>query len=402
MSASTKTEYDAIVVGGGPAGATAAQALACNGHAVLLLDKRGRIKPCGGAIPPRLVADFEIPSEIIVARAKSAQITAPSNVKVDMPIDGGGYVGMVDRGEFDEWLRQRACQHGANLVTGKFRRFTRDPDGTAVVEYQPVSDGETKACVCARARAVVGADGALSQVAKQAMPRSRAVPFVFAYHEILEAPDTFSNTSYDHERCEVIYDGDYSPDFYSWVFPHGKSLSIGTGTAYKGFSLRGSIASLRQVTGLDTCRTIRCEGAPIPLRPRKCWDNGRDVILAGDAAGTVAPASGEGIYYAMITGQFAAEAVDLMLQTGNVRHLASARKRFMKRHGRIFFILGLLQWFWYHSDWRREQFVKLCGDPDVQRLTWQSYMHKELVQGEHRSHMRVLKNDIAHLLGVAR
>ena len=54
---------------------------------------------------------------------------------------------------------------------------------------------------------------------------------------------------------------------------------------------------------------MRREGAPIPLKPLPRWDNGRDVVLAGDAAGVVAPASGEGIYYAMVGGRLAAEAV---------------------------------------------------------------------------------------------
>ena len=104
--------YDAIVIGGGPAGATAAQELAQQGHSVLLLDRAGRIKPCGGAIPPRLIRDFEIPDRLLVAKAQCARMVAPSHHQVDIPIENG-FVGMVDRDEFDEWLRQRAASAGA-------------------------------------------------------------------------------------------------------------------------------------------------------------------------------------------------------------------------------------------------------------------------------------------------
>jgi geranylgeranyl reductase len=157
---------------------------------------------------------------------------------------------------------------------------------------------------------------------------------------------------------------------------------------------------LRGVSGLDGTETIRREGAPIPLRPLARWDNGRDVVLAGDAAGVVAPASGEGIYYAMTGGRLAAEAVDAFLATGDARSLALARKRFMKAHGRVFWILGLMQRFWYANDKRRERFVSICRDPDVQELTWQAYMHKKLVRAKPMAHMRIFFKDLAHLVGV--
>src|SRR6187200_944636 len=127
--------FDAVVVGGGPAGATAAADLARLGRSVLLLDRAGRIKPCGGAIPPRLIRDFEIPDDLLVARATAARMVAPSNRQVDMPINGG-FVGMVDRDVFDEWLRQRAAAFGAIRRAGTFRTLTRDADGTVLLDYQ--------------------------------------------------------------------------------------------------------------------------------------------------------------------------------------------------------------------------------------------------------------------------
>ncbi|NJM91423.1 MAG: geranylgeranyl diphosphate reductase, partial [Rhodospirillaceae bacterium] len=236
-------------------------------------------------------------------------------------------------------------------------------------------------------------------VARQVIPGAARMRYVFAYHEIVKSPPETS-AAFDGTRCDVYYRGQLSPDFYGWIFPHGETASVGTGSAIKGFALRTAVGDLRAVAGLNGAETIRREGAPIPMRPLKCWDNRRDVVLAGDAAGVVAPASGEGIYYAMTGGRLAAEAVDRFLATGDARALANARRRFMRAHGRVFWILGIMQRFWYASDRRRERFVSICRDPDVQRLTWQAYMHKKLVRANPLAHVRIFFKDLAHLLGI--
>jgi geranylgeranyl reductase len=384
--------YDAVVVGGGPSGATAAHELARKGRSVLLLDKAGRIKPCGGAIPPVLVREFAIPDRLLCARISAARMVAPSEKGVDMPV-GNGFVGMVNREEFDEFLRERAAEAGAERVAGTFGEVTRDRDGTAVVNFSPKGSEEVRQV---RARVVVGADGAKSQVGKQCVKGVEKIKYVFAYHEIVEAPAA----GFDAARCDVYYQGRISPDFYGWVFPHGHTASVGSGSAVKGFSIRKSVTDLRALAGLSGAKTIRREGAPIPMKPARRWDNGRDVVLAGDAAGVVAPASGEGIYYAMEGGRLAGEAAEAFLATGDVRALGTARKRFMKAHGRVFLILGIMQWFWYSSDKRRERFVTMCEDKDVQRLTWESYMNKKLVRKDPLAHVKIFFKDTAHLLGL--
>jgi geranylgeranyl reductase len=390
--------FDVVVVGGGPSGATAAHDLARHGRSVLLLDRAGRIKPCGGAIPPRLIRDFDIPDHLLVARVNSARMVSPSDKQVDMPIDGG-VVGMVDRDVFDEWLRARAAQAGAGRRTGLFRRFERDAAGKTIVHFEERAGDGSVSEKAVRCRVLIGADGALSAVARQCLPGADRLPYVFAYHEIVRAPRP--EAEFDGTRCDVYYRGTVSPDFYGWVFPHGETVSVGTGSACKGFSLRNSVGRLRNAAGLAAMETIRCEGAPIPLHPLPRWDDGHSVLLAGDAAGVVEPASGEGIYYAMIGGRLSAEAVDEFLETGDVKALRMARKRFMRMHGMVFRILGIMQWYWYSNDRRRERFVSICRDRDVQKLTWDAYMNKELVRAKPIAHIRIFFKNLAHMAGLA-
>ena len=388
-------DVDVAVIGGGPAGATAAQVLAHEGREVLLLDREGRIKPCGGAIPTRAIRDYAIPPEMVVARADAARVIAPSGREVEMTIGDIGYVGMVDRETFDPWLRMRAAAAGARREVGTLDAMERLRGGGMRLRWTAKDGGAREAT----ARCVIGADGANSAVRRHAFAASKKPPYVFAYHEIVESPP--ASEAFAPDRCDVVYDGVVSPDFYGWVFPHGAQTSVGCGSAVKGHSLKAATAELRARSGLTDARTIRREGAPLPLKPMKRWDDGRCIVLAGDAAGVVAPSSGEGIYYAMLSGELCAEAASAFLETGDARALRQPRKRFMREHGRIFFVLGLLQGIWYRSDRMREKFVKMCADPDVQRLTWESYLNKRLVRREPMAHLRVLAKDIRQLLSPA-
>ena len=202
-----------------PPGATAAEDLARSGQRVALLDRAGRIKPCGGAIPPRLIADFAIPDDQLVAKITTARMISPTGRRVDIPIENG-FVGMVDREHFDEFLRARAAaagRHAAHrhLPADRARRAT-----APIVVYRDREGQQRQLAATRRHRR-----------RRRAVRRGACRGARAATRSPTSSPTTRSSRrrgrprTYDPDRCDVVYDGAISPDFYGWVFPHGGQCS---------------------------------------------------------------------------------------------------------------------------------------------------------------------------------
>ena len=232
---------------------------------VLLLDRAGRIKPCGGAIPPRADPRLRDPG----SPPRRPGHRCPHGLAQGPP---GRH---ADRGRLRRHGRPRACSTsgcasraaaaGAERLSRHLRAPGPRPRRHRRRPLPPRATGGAGRPV--RARTVIGADGAISAVARQAVPGAERMRYVFAYHEIVRSPPAGAGRL-RRRPLRRIYQGALSPDFYAWVFPHGDTASIGTGSAHKGFSLaRRRRRPCAPATGLDASETIRREGAPIPLTP---------------------------------------------------------------------------------------------------------------------------------------
>merc|ERR1719463_509867 len=109
------------VIGGGPAGACAAETLAESGIETFLIERKmDNCKPCGGAIPLCMVDEFDLPAEIIDRKVTKMKMISPSNREVDVgrTLGENEYIGMCRREVLDAFLRERARCLGAHVING--------------------------------------------------------------------------------------------------------------------------------------------------------------------------------------------------------------------------------------------------------------------------------------------
>ena len=126
---------------------------------------------------------------------------------------------------------------------------------------------------------------------------------------------------------------------------------------------------------------------------------GRDDVHVAVARGRGELVRGEGLARVVLKPDesAAATAASAFLTTGRAKDLQLARKLFMREHKSVFKVLGAMQNAYYRSDERRERFVSLCHDIDVQKLTFEAYMNKRLVAARPMAHLKIGLKNLAHL-----
>ncbi|MGW5672468.1 geranylgeranyl reductase family protein [Micromonospora sp. NPDC003776] len=290
--------WDLVVVGGGPAGLSAAHAAASSGVRTLVVERatHPRYKTCGGGL-------------IGVSLAEVAdRIDVPAHDRVDrvtITRDGrreftrrhsGPILAMVRREEFDDRLRAAAVAAGAEVREGvAVRAVEQDPDEVRL----RLADGEV-----IRARAVIGADGSSGITARHVGVTFRQVDLG------LEVELPVPPAEQERWRGRLLLDWGPVPGSYAWVFPKGDRLTVGViATRGEGERTRAYLRDFVARLGLsgvtpehDSGHLTRCRAADSPLRRDR-------VLVAGDAAGLLEPWSREGISYALRSGRLAGEAV---------------------------------------------------------------------------------------------
>jgi geranylgeranyl reductase family protein len=291
-------DFDAIVVGGGPAGATLARGLALRGLRIALFEKQRlpRYKSCAGGIPARTRAILDVAIDGVVEDTVSGlDITYLGRYGfqrfANQPV---AYMVMRDR--FDALLVHAARDAGASVIDGaSVHGVHRDGTGFRI-------ETGARSLTCAY---VAGADGANSRVA-----RDLGLGAGMFENIALEAEVRAPASDLARWRGVINLDVGYRPWGYAWLFPKADMLSIGLvlPPGHAG-GLRADLDGYLERLGLRGVTIERLVGHKIPARRGGERIAGDGVVLVGDAAGLTDEFTEEGIYYAVRSGQIAAHLI---------------------------------------------------------------------------------------------
>jgi len=314
-----KSNYDILIVGGGPAGALAAKTAAEAGNSVCLIEKRPAIGTpvrCAEGIGKELLREFIKPDpRWISAEIERARLIAPNGTTISLEQDrAGNEVGYVlDRKVFDRELVWQAAEAGADVVVKT--RATAPILANGAVRGAKVLSVGTPAEI--RADVVIAADGTEAQFARRA-GLDTTVPL----REMMScAQYLITDIDIDAGSTDFYLGNEVAPEGYLWVFPKGeRTANVGI-----GISGRKSRDGTRAKDYLDRFvaknfpdgKTIECIAGGVPVcRPLPCTV-GDGLMVVGDAARVVDPLTGGGIGNAMFTGRLAARVASECISAGN-------------------------------------------------------------------------------------
>lgn len=330
----TDTMFDVAVVGAGPAGSTAAAKLGQAGLRVLLLEKASafpREKPCGGGITARALTRLPFIRELL----REVSTNALSKMYIESP-DGTGMEYADPTGEPILYLVRR-IEWDAALFRRASTLVTELAMAATVTTMRTDADGVTLGCADGRsfrARMVLGTDSANSVIARLSGLRTGEVHGQFAVDMMEETPYTQLDTPHrDRVTLLLSLPSSYG---YGYIFPKQTHLNLGFGSGpdyfvehVRGRAKEHHLGFVEQMKARGFAsgesRPENYRAFPIPISGPLDMTYTDRVLLAGDAAGMVNAFSAEGIYFAMVSGDLAADAALAAVRAGrfDARQLAN-------------------------------------------------------------------------------
>ncbi len=299
LNAGPSNSCDVVIVGSGPAGSSAAFALAREGVQVTILEKEPlpRYKTCGGGIVGRArrLLPFSI-QEVVEQQCHTAELNLPQDGFHFSTARSQPIVSMTMRESFDFFLLRAAQSAGAGLQTQcRVLGVQQKPDQVVLSTSKgPVS-----------AQFVLAADGARSRVADSSgwTNKPNLIP-------ALECEVQVSNRVLEQFQGRARFDFNLVPYGYAWIFPKRNHLSVGVLTTQRGgANLNRCLETYMKLAGISPVERLERHGFVIPIGPRKGSLARARILLTGDAAGLADPVTGEGISYAIRSGQLAAKSL---------------------------------------------------------------------------------------------
>ena len=279
-----------LIIGGGPAGATAARILAQKFDVTLIQDKKWE-KPCGGGIKAKIFKNFD--KSLIKYKISKVKMIY-KNKAIDIDLKGENLF-IVKRDEFDEYLRNLALNNGAKLYYGKFKGFENQK---AIVKINNEK-------VLFKYDILIAADGVNSSVRKAL--NLAPIPKTITHYA--------KTDKYKVNTCEFFFDKELGGDYYAWAFPHEDLTHIGSVDA-KSFE--------------NLCKYLKVNVKPkgyfIPTWQENITIKKDNIYFVGDAAGQVMPLSFEGIYYAIKSAEILANSI-----INNLDYEKEWEKRYLKK-----------------------------------------------------------------------
>ncbi len=307
----SRRSYDVAIVGGGPAGASAALCLAKQGVRVAVVEKASlpRYKTCGGGVVRRAIRLLPVDVREAVERdCYSVELNLRDadlhfSTKRKDPI-----ISMTMREKLDFLLVSAAKDAGAEVRSScEVLNVVTHADGVELVTCKG----------SLLARFVVAADGATGVVARRAGPSDTRYLIPALECEVFVGDDLLTRFSQT-----ARFDFGVVPRGYAWVFPKKEHLSIGVLTMRRGpINLNEMFDRYLELLGIHTALRLERHGSLVPVSPSKGTLAKGRVLFAGDAAGLADPVTGEGITFAIQSGQIAAKALlDGNFDEEGVRH----------------------------------------------------------------------------------